>query len=63
MKVKKYEVITATNLVDLNLDVNKRIQNGWQPFGGVCRNYIDKSDGADYQESEYAQAMVMYEQL
>ena len=61
MKVQEYQVLTTSSLKQLNIDVNEYIQQGWQPFGGVCRNYIDKSFDVDYQESEYAQAMVIFE--
>lgn len=61
MKVQEYQVLTAPSLKQLNIDVNEYIQKEWQPFGGVCRNYIDKSFDVDYQESEYAQAMVIFE--
>ena len=63
MKIIKYEVVTSTSLIDINDEINRQIQNGWQPLGGICRNYIDKEEeSGDYQESEYAQAMVIYEE-
>ena len=31
----KYEIVTASNTHDLTKAVNNKIENGWEPIGGI----------------------------
>ena len=60
-KVIRYEVVTESSLEDINSVVEKYIQQEWQPFGGISRQFIDKTEkSGHYTESVYSQAMVKY---
>ncbi len=39
MKIVDYTVVTACNQMYLAESVIEHIEDGWQPFGGVCHAY------------------------
>ena len=51
----KYKIVEESWISDLTIEVNKNIENGWLPIGGVA---IDSSYGSCQQ---YAQAMILEE--
>ncbi len=60
MKIIEYEALMFSSLRDLDKFVNRQIDAGWQPLGGIA---IYKS-GSDGGNSEYfCQAMVKYEKI
>jgi len=52
MKIIDYEIVRHTYALNLTIEVDKFIKDGWVPQGGVTFCSRD---------SEYAQAMVKYE--
>jgi hypothetical protein len=55
-KVIRYEVIYANSEGEFVEQINKMINEGWQPLGGVGITYIEKQ-----MQVVYHQAMVEYE--
>lgn len=59
MKIVAYKVLKSHNADELTVDVNKAIQDGWQPIGGVSLALTTGMlTSAAY---TYTQAMVKYE--
>jgi hypothetical protein len=56
-KITKYDIAKAESLEDLSYQVNKKIEEGWQPFGQVF--YLELIIGSPVYVM--AQAMVFYE--
>ena len=63
MKIKEYITISTYDLENLDVVVNKRIQEGWQPFGAPqYNNDVFEEDNPDIREEQgFFQAMVKYE--
>jgi hypothetical protein len=56
--VQKYEVVTAMSLKDMIETVNIKIQEGWQPIGGIAFALNPTASGMPKQSSGvYAQAL------
>jgi hypothetical protein len=51
MKVIDYTILSSEKVIDLAVEVNEHIQQGWQPTGGLAAD-----------EMEIFQAMVKYEE-
>ena len=58
LEIVEYTVETSKILEELIEKVQERIDEGWQPLGGVS---ACKAENADYVNEVYAQAMVMYQ--
>ena len=55
--ITDYEVITATHIKDLQERVRERIQDGWQPIGGVA--VVHEEDAANQKpHMVFAQSLV-----
>lgn len=52
-----YDVIVASTPHDLAIEVNRRIQDGWKPLGGVAAMLVDY-EHVTYRIEKYAQALV-----
>lgn len=52
-----YDIVTAATAHDLVKLVNQRIQEGWQPQGGVSITLVDY-EHVTYRIEKYAQALV-----
>ena len=52
-----YDIIVADTPVALAIAVNQRIQEGWQPQGGVAAMLVDY-EHVTYRIEKYAQALV-----
>jgi hypothetical protein len=56
MRIKRYQIVSATNEEELKTEVNKLIGEGWQPFFSPT-----VVPAATQGERRYLQAMVQYE--
>lgn len=52
-KLKEYKVVWSESDTCLEQKVNKLIQEGWEPQGGICFGYIGGNN--------YYQAMIRHE--
>lgn len=57
--MKRYEIITASTQEGLVQRVEKQIEDGWTPIGGVDSNVSNQFDGTE--DWEYNQAMILEE--
>jgi len=58
MKIQQYEVVYANSEQAFVERINKMIEDGWQPLGGMAANF--QSNG-QFQQAVYHQAMVTYD--
>jgi hypothetical protein len=58
MKIQRYEVVYANSEQAFVERINKMIEDGWQPLGGMAANF---QHNGQFQQAVYHQAMVQYE--
>lgn len=59
MRIVAYMVCEDSTEKELTDGVNELIEDGWQPFGGVCHAMVrEEDDGLFYW---YSQALVKYD--
>ena len=58
MKTTRYEVVYANSEQAFVDQINRMIDEGWQPIGGVSVNF---QNNGSFQQTVYHQAMVLQE--
>ena len=57
----RYGILSSESITDLERAVNKYIEDGWTPLGGVSIGFIGKGLITNY--TEYCQAMIKEQSL
>lgn len=60
MKITSYSIVSEPEEDKLIESVQRAIQEGWQPIGGVSHSYVPSGHGAVGDEEWYNQAIVQY---
>ncbi len=61
MKIKSYKVVSAGSLDYIETEVSNAIDDGWQPFGGICSVPVKsllKNEVLITEECGFYQAMI-----
>ena len=58
--ILRYQVISTGGAQQFEMEVNKAIQGGWHPFGGVSTMVVVTDFTTGQQQQVFSQAMVKY---